>query len=252
MCHRIADQGADHRLGVLYAAIEHRIDQLGQRHQVHVDELVRIGIRGGKGQARGHVEVDELVAEPHARSDSGQEGHALGLHARLFRKLAVGAIERVLAWVELARGDLHGHATQGRTILTHQADAAIVGKGHDGHGARMANHVAQRRAPVGQPHAQAVDVKDATLPDRVLGHDLLANVHIAWVIIAEHQAATHGLARLVGALLAAIAIKGVGLHGLGHIVDGIVQLGAKRLRLIVGRLVRAAQLLVALAHVAAP
>ena len=40
----IAGQGAHDGLGVFDLAVEHGVDQLVQRHQVHVDKLVIVGV----------------------------------------------------------------------------------------------------------------------------------------------------------------------------------------------------------------
>ena len=174
--------------------------------------------------------MDELVGKPGRGRDRGEEGHALGAHAGLLEQLAAGAVERVLAGVKLAGGDLHRHAAERRAVLPHQADAPVVGERHDRHGAGVAHHVADGLATVGQPHAQAVDVEDAAAPGDVLRRHVLGEGGVSRVVVAQHEAAPLGHAGDV-VLRGAVAVEGERPGAVAHAVQGA---GEKGLALLGG------------------
>ena len=60
----VAGQGAYDGLGVFDLAVEHGVNQLVQRHQVHVDKLVIIGVGRIKLELGSQVDVDDLIAKP--------------------------------------------------------------------------------------------------------------------------------------------------------------------------------------------
>ena len=64
----IAGQGAHDGLGIFDLAVEHGVDQLVQRHEVHVDELVIIGVGCIELELGGQVDMNDLVAEAAGRA----------------------------------------------------------------------------------------------------------------------------------------------------------------------------------------
>ena len=64
-------------------------------------------------------------------------------------QFALGAIERVLAWIELTGGNLDRHTVDGGAVLTHQYDLAALGQCHNGRRTRMANDIAGAAVTVG-------------------------------------------------------------------------------------------------------
>ena len=88
-------------------------------------------------------------------------------------QLALGAIERVLARIELAGGNLDRHAVDGGAILTYQHDLAALGQCHNGRRTRMANDIAGAAVTVGQLNLKTVDVEDLALPGALLRKNLL-------------------------------------------------------------------------------
>ncbi len=88
---RIAGKRAHNGLGILDLAVEHRIDQLGQRHQVHIHELIVVGIRAAEFETRRHVDMDDLVAKTGSRGDGGEVLAATGGEPCLFEHFALRA-----------------------------------------------------------------------------------------------------------------------------------------------------------------
>ena len=144
-----------------------------QRHQVHVDKLVIVGIRRVELELGGQVDVNDLVAEAAGRDNRRQKANATGPKARLLVQFALGAIERILARVELAGGNLDRHAVDGGAVLTHQHNLAALGQRHNGRRTRMANDVAGAAVAVGQLNLKTVDVEDLALPGALLRKNLL-------------------------------------------------------------------------------
>ena len=101
---RIAGKRAHDGLGVLDLAVEHRIDQLCLRHQIHIHKLIVVGIRAAEGETRCHIDMDDLVAKTGSRGDGGEVLDAAGGEPGLLEQLALGAIERILARIELPAG----------------------------------------------------------------------------------------------------------------------------------------------------
>ena len=120
-------------------------------------------------------------------------------------QFALGAIERVLARVELAGGNLDRHAVNGGAVLTHQYDLAALGQCHNGRRTRMANDIAGAAVTVGQLNLKTVDVEDLALPGALLRKNLLVQLGIVRVVVAQHQR------RLVSDLATRLAL-GVPIH----------------------------------------
>ena len=169
----IAGQGAHDGLGIFDLAVEHGVDQLVQRHEVHVDELVIIGVGRIELELGSQVDMDNLVTEAAGRDDRRQKANATGPKARLLVQLALGAIERILARVELAGGNLDRHTVDGGAVLTHQHNLAALGQRHNGRRARMSNHIAGAAVTVGQLNLKTVDVEDLAFPGALLRKNLL-------------------------------------------------------------------------------
>ena len=99
-------------------------------------------------------------------------------------QLALGAIERVLARIELAGGNLDRHAVDGGAVLAHQHNLAALGQCHNGRRTRMANHIAGAAMAVGQLDLKTVDVEDLALPGALLRKNLLVQLGIVRVVVA--------------------------------------------------------------------
>ena len=104
MSNAVASQGTHNGLGVFDLAVEYGVDQLMQWHQVDVDKLVIVGVGRIKLELGSQVDVDDLIAKTAGRDNRRQKANTTSPKARLLMQLALGAIERVLARIELAGG----------------------------------------------------------------------------------------------------------------------------------------------------
>ena len=134
-----------------------------------------------------HEDVDKLVGKTAGRGHGGQIAHVVGDEPGLLVQLALGALERVLARIELAGGQLDRHAIERGAVLAHERDLARLGKRHDGGGPMMAHDVTTGRMAVRQLHLQRVDIEDLAGPRKLLGQDLLVQTGIALIVVAEHE-----------------------------------------------------------------
>ena len=65
----VAGECAHDGLGVFDLTVEYGVDQLVQRHQVHVDKLVIVGVGRVELEPGGQVDMNDLVAEAAGRDN---------------------------------------------------------------------------------------------------------------------------------------------------------------------------------------
>ena len=153
----------------------------GRTHLVQVegvdhDVLAGIQLDGVRGASvLGQEVVAQVVLKGGVGLDDAQDVPALGRVAGLLAQLAAGGLQRVLAGIHHAAGDLRRDALPPEAVLPHHHDAPLRGQGHDvGPGGHP-----QDQASVGQAGARVLQRVEARAPDQDVGA-LLAREDPPW------------------------------------------------------------------------
>ena len=96
-------------------------------------------------------------------------------------------LQRVLAGIELAGGNLDRNAVDGRAVLADQDDLAALGERHHGRCAGMPYQVTAGHATVGELDLSAADIQEPALPGLLLRDDALMQARVAGVVVAQDE-----------------------------------------------------------------
>ena len=131
--------------------------------------------------------MNNLVTKTAGSGYGGEIANTTRSKARLLMQLATGAIQRILARIELAGGNLHRHPIKRGAVLADEDDLARLRQSHNGGGAGMADDVAAGAATIGQLNLKRANVQDLAAPRGLLRQDLLVQLGVAGVLVAQHQ-----------------------------------------------------------------
>jgi hypothetical protein len=98
--------------------------------------------------------------------------------AGFFGQFAHGALQRGLAAVALASGQLQQDLGQWVAVLAHQHHAAIVQQRHHGHGAAVLDEFTRGGAAVGQADGVTPNLEEATAEQRLPTGAVFAQVGV--------------------------------------------------------------------------
>src|SRR6185312_7633332 len=102
-----------------------------------------------------------------------QRGDLLRRVAGLLFKLALHAIQEILALVEFSGGQLEGHLADGVAVLAHHDDVLLVQEGHDADGAGVVHELARGELAVGELDGVDAEIDRAAAPDRLFRDEFL-------------------------------------------------------------------------------
>jgi hypothetical protein len=153
-------------LGVNDFAPLNQAENLRPRQPVDLDEFVRLPALGSGCEAGGEEEVDALVGEARCGVDRRQPLEPVRRDAGLFLQLAPSAGFRALARIESAGRNLPDVAVGRVPELLNQehrrvGGSRLIGEGHNGGRARMANHLELTDGAIGEADLVEIQIQNA-------------------------------------------------------------------------------------------